>query len=294
MTQTRHQRKAFGRLFRKLGGATKIISAVDAPSSFRSWLANILLRDISTEPPAQILPLKHVRLQQLADARINTPSFRYWLRGELNPAELKAFLRSHGRISLRNVREERLLEETPKLPVEYDKSDWDFIIDFCSKHNRQYHTLVNEALPLSDSLMAGNIILLGSGKYIVSYFEGYGTPRDVDDKSSAELKVYLRPFDTEGPIWAPRIFEGLVAQLQATHLNFSPIEPKTFEFSIYKYDVGLLQRPEIFWEWRSGSAHDLYTVVARMLERVDSHEMIFDLSRSGIPVSELNGRSLPV
>ncbi len=277
MKRTRHQRKAFGRLFQKLGSVTDIIRAADAPSFFRSWLGHILLKNISQKPQMQILPLKHTRLEQLAEAGFNCPDFCYWLRGELNPLELKDFLEKYGRISLRNVTEERLLEQTPKLPVEYDQNDWDFISDFCSKYNRQYHTLVNEALPLKDSLIAGNIILLDPERYVVSYFEGYGTPRDVDDKGSSELKVYLRPFNTPVPEWAPKKLEELVAQLQTSHLNFSPITPKTFEFSIYPYPVGLQQRPEVFWEWRSGSTHDLYTIIARMLERADSHELIFHL-----------------
>lgn len=281
MRRTRHQRKAFGRLFQKLGGLTDIVSAADAPAFFRSWLAGLLLKKNPGKPQMQVLPLKHVRLRQLAEAGFNCPDFRYWLRGELNIPELKSFWEKHGRLSLRNVREEVLLEQTPKLPVAYDKEDWGFIADFCEHHNRQYHTLVNEALPLRDSLVAGNIILLDAERYVVSYFEGYGTPRDVDEKPSSELRVYLRPFDARVPEWAPHGLEELVARLQASHPSFSPVIPKTFEFSIYPYPVGLLRRPEVFWEWRSGSSHDLYTIITKMLERADSHELIFRLPSPG-------------
>ena len=130
--------------------------------------------------------------------------------------------------------------------------------------------------------MTGNIILLDAERYVVSYFEGYGTPRDVDDKP--KLKVYLRSANELAPEWTPKKLEEIVLELQSSHLSYSQIMPKTFEFSIYPYPVGILQRPEIFWEWRSGSAHDLYTIVARMLERVDSHELILRLSSLQEPV----------
>lgn len=291
MGRTRHQRKAFERLCRKLG-LSNIIKAVDAPAPFRSWLANIILRYVPRESPAMILPLKHIRLQQLADESFNVPVFHYWLRGELKNriSELEDFWKKHGRISLRNVTEEKILDQTPKLPVKYDQSDWDSISDFCLRHNEQYHTLVNEALPLRDSLMAGNIILLDSERYVVSYFEGYGTPRDVDDKPSSELKIYLCSSRDQAPGWAPRQLEELVPRLQMFRTDFRPI---TFEFSRYPYPVGLLQGQEVFWEWRSGSAHDLYTVVARMLERADSHELIFQLPAED-PIPEFSGRSFPV
>lgn len=275
MRTTRHQRQAFGRLLRKLGSAAMIIRAADAPSSLRSRLGRVLLRKIPEEPQRQMLPLKHVRLQQLYEAGLNCPPFRFWLRGELNPEELQEFLRMHGRISLRNFTEERILDPTPELPVAYDRSDWNFILDFCRRYNRQYHTLVNEALPLSDSLLAGNVIVLDAERYMVAYFEGYGTPRDVSAKVSSELKVYLRPFDAPAPQGVPQQIEEIVAKVRAFRPDFRPI---TFEFSIYPRPVGLRGTPEIFWEWRSGSAHDLYAVISRLMERVDAHELTFQLS----------------
>ncbi len=280
MVRTRHQRKTLARLIEKFG-INNIFRAIDGPSGFRKRLVEVLMKDPYSKPQKQILPLKHIRLQELLDAGINCPPFLYWLRGEIKIGELKDFWKKHGRISLRTVTEEINLQPTPKLPVAYDKSDWGFITGFCIEHNIKYHTLVNAALPLEDSLLAGNIILLDPDHYIVSYFEGYGTPRDVDDKDFSELKVYLRSFGNLVPAWAPPQIDEIIGKLKEFKPDFRPI---TFEFSIYPYPVGVLKRHEVFWEWRSGCAHDLYTIVTRMLERVDSHELTLRIPRQVVNV----------
>ncbi len=270
MARTRNQRRGFGRYIRThFPGATRFIRAADGHTVLGTWISRMLLAPNEKLVAPQMLPLKHVRLQELADAGFNCPDFRFWLRNQLRLPELEAFYKKQGSISLRTVTEENPLEETPKLPVAYDVSDWGSIAHFCGRYNRQYHTLVNEALPLRDSIYAGNIVLLDSRRYLISYFEGYGTPRDVDDKTS-ELNVFLRAFGVEAPNWIPESIRMLGERFEGFRPDFRPM---TIEFSLYPYPVGILRQSEIFWEWRGGSTHDLYTVVASLLERGDSHEL---------------------
>lgn len=273
MKETRHKRQAFGRRLHKERGALRLVCPVEIPSATRNRCGAVLLKEVTGNQQAQILPLKHRRLQELAEAGFNCPDSQFWLRGQLNTTELREFFKRYGRISLRNFTEENALAETPKLPVAYGRNDWGFIEEFCERNNALYHTLVNQFLPPDESLVAGNIILLDSKRYAVSCFEGSGTPRDVDDKIS-ELKVYQRNFVDSPPTWVPRTLEELVAQLRKFHPNFRPM---TVEFSIYPYAVGMRARPDILWEWRGGSAHDLYTVVCRLLENT-AHDLTLALT----------------
>ncbi|MBI2109384.1 MAG: hypothetical protein HYT93_04425 [Parcubacteria group bacterium] len=277
MKQTRNQRRAFGRFINKhFKSATRIIRVADGHAIIGSWLARLLLRKSSNYSLERMLPLKHLRLQELAHAGFNCADFRFWLRNELSVEELTVFFARHGRISLRNFTEEDPLKETPKLPVAYDVDSIDTVLRFCNKHNENYHTLVNEALPLKDSLLAGNIVLLDNARYLVSYFKGYGTPRDVDEKTS-ELHVFLRRFGSRAPDWAPESLRLLGDQLASFRSDFRPM---TIEFSLYPYPVGVLKRSEVLWEWRGGSTHDLYTVIASLLEKGDSHELKMTFSDS--------------
>lgn len=267
-TRSRNQRRAYGRWLRKKFGLTlKLMRSADSPSVVGSWLAKIAGKETFLGTKALLLPPKHIRLQELADAGFNCPESRFWLRGRLDIQELAEFFDKHHRISLRNFTEETVGEETPKLPVAYDQSDWGSIVEFCRRHNRAYHTLVNRALPLGDSALAGNIIL-DAKRYFVCYFEGYGTPRDVDDKVS-ELRVYMRQFGSKGPQWIPEL-DILAEDLGAFHPELRPL---TVEFSLYPYPVGIQNTSVIFWEWRSGSYYDLSTILMNLLEHADSHDL---------------------
>lgn len=259
MGKSRCDRSALGRRLRQLRGSTiHTVGAGDNPEAV-NLLGGPLIRRTSVKRPSeletQVLPLKNVRLKQLVDARFNCPDFLSFLRGELNVVEnvakLKEFWKKHGRITLRNFKEERLLDPTPKLPVAYDKSEWTFILAYCKTNNQQYHTLVNEALPLSDSRIAGNILLCDEENHAVSYFEGHGTPRYIDEGRAVELKGYRQRFGGKTPQWVPQEIEELVAQLREFRPDFRPM---IVEFSIYPYAVGTCKRREILWEWRSGYA----------------------------------------
>lgn len=214
MKRTGSQREAIARILKKLG-IINITKAADGPSPLGHLIGNLFRKRNIVVPKIQLLPLKNIRIQQLVDAGFNCPAFQSWPRGGLKLEELRSFWKKYSRVSLRNYREENILEETPKLPVVYDQDDWNFIADFCRRYNEEYHTLVNEALPLKDSLTAGNIVLLDAERYAVVYFEGYGTPRDVDtDEKSSKLKMYLRRFGVKPPEWVPEGVQKPIGQLQ--------------------------------------------------------------------------------
>jgi len=272
--RTRHQRQAFGRILKKLG-AGRLMRAIDGAPRIGSWLGSILngfSEEIHTRP---FLPLKSVRIQQLADRGFNCVDFRSWLRGELNVSVLKEFFEKYGSISLRTFTEEHPDAQTPKLPVMYGMHDWDSILEFCARHNRQYHTLVNQSLPLEHSLMAGHIIIDGEWVTLAA-FEGYGTPRDVDERVS-RLKVHQGKFGDPVAGWVSEELANLAMRLR----HFQPIRPVTFEFSLYSYPVGVLKTPVVLWEWRGGAAYDLRTVISRLLPNT-RHELVIELPRSPI------------
>ncbi|MEY4722737.1 MAG: hypothetical protein RLZZ324_250 [Candidatus Parcubacteria bacterium] len=270
MTRTRNQRRAFGRFIMKhFPEGWRLTRFADGHAVIGNWLSRAFVGTPPVAPQPQHLPLKHTRLADLEHAGFNVADHRAWLRGELDEPALEAFLRQHGSISLRNFREETPGEPTPKLPVEYEQTDWHHVREFCREYNRQYHTLVNQALPLGESLYAGNVILMDDARYVVSYFQGYGTPRDVDATPNGKLNVFMRSFG-DAP---PHVPEGL-RDIGERFKTFLPQHrPMTIEFSIYPHAVGRLRRPEIFWEWRGGSTQDLHTVIARLLDRVSAYDV---------------------
>src|SRR6266404_5310498 len=158
MERTRNQRRGFGRILRGLGDLVNPLRSVDNPSRIRTLLGEIPSRKVDVVPEKQLLPLKHLRLRQLADAGFNTPDFEFWLRGQLLVPKLlefhKKYVERNG-ISLRTFTEETILQETPKLPVKYCQRDWNIVLDFCGQHNQIHHTLVNESFPLEQSLITG-------------------------------------------------------------------------------------------------------------------------------------------
>ena len=81
MRRTRNQRRAFGRFINKhFKSATQIIRAADGHTIIGSWLARLLLRKSLCRTESRMLPLKHLRLQELAHADFNCADFKFWLR----------------------------------------------------------------------------------------------------------------------------------------------------------------------------------------------------------------------
>jgi len=274
MDQSRHQRRAFARVRERFGDLIRLVRAADRPQVIQNILARVFTAKPGAVPQRIALPLKHLRLQELVDRGFNTPEFMVCLKGELDIFLVYQFLCKHGKISLRTFREEHFSDPTPKLPVEYDRDEWSVIRNFCEQQNRDHHLLINQALPLSRSLYAGNIILPDADSYVVSFFEGYGTPRDVDDQVS-RLKVHKRRF-TDPPPQIPNDIIALALELQ----GFRPkLRPLTVEFSVYPDPVGLCKRRAVVWEWRGGAEQDLATALPRLIEGAEQYDMNVHLER---------------
>jgi len=248
MGRTRHKRQADAKHTRiKHPELYKLFKASDDAGRIRSWLTKLIDRPIIPSIPigAQ-LPLKDERLQQLCDLGINTADFRSWHRGKLVVHELEELHATYNRLSLRNFREENYGDPTPKLPFECDVTKWDFIRNFCRDNNREYHTLVNEALSLDDSICAVNLILLDDKRYIASCVEGRKTPRDIDEPD-AKLAMFMRDFEATVPSWTPEFIPDMANRLR----NLVPfIRPITVEISQYPdhFRIGKLGQPIIAWE----------------------------------------------
>ncbi len=247
---------AFERVASRIRKSTLLsLGAADKPEQVNKAFRPLIFKEAVEGSAAVIFPLKDARLNELVRAGFNCPRFRSWPRGKLDLQELREFrelLRvARQGISLRNFREEKILEPTPMLPVAYDQTDWAFIEKFCTEHNRNFHTLVNEGLPLNDSEFAGKILLRSDETYTVSCFEGYGTPRFVDDGTAKSVKVYHQKFGLRPPEGIPESVEALVLRLKSFRENFRPM---IIEFSVYPYDVGIQKQKTILWEWRSGRA----------------------------------------
>ncbi len=242
--------------------------AVENPGLIKNFLAEILTRPNISNPVVEV-PLKNTRLQQLADAGFNYVDFRFWPKGQLNLSELEKFFGFYGKLSLRNFTEEKYGDPSPRLPVMYNVGQLSLVRSFCLENNKSYHTLVNEVLPLEDSVCSGNLVLWDDQSYLVSCIRGYGTPRDVDEKD-APLLVFMGSFGERTPDWTPPFITDMADSLH----NFLPkLRPITIEFSLYPYEVGQLKRKEVFWEWRGGSLYDINVMAAHCLTQSNSYEI---------------------
>ncbi len=210
---------------------------------------------------SQEYPLKHIRLQQLSDAGFNVANFICFppqtLKG--HEEELRAFLAKHSTISCRHFHQDEKVHF--KCPVKYEQTDFNTILDFCLSNNEgtneaktAFYTLCNEAINLKDSICAGNILVLNEQAYFIEYFNGPGTPRDIETKGPDELKTYSKtigqPAEGEKP---PDDILHMVMDAK----KFKALENKAYivEFSLYPYPIGRNQTHVICWEWRWGWLH---------------------------------------
>jgi hypothetical protein len=177
------------------------------------------------------------RIQELEEAGLNVADFICFAPGELDEAKVKKFFLKFKRVSCRTFSANE--DKEFKTPVKYEIDELDDVLDFARKHNKRYFLLINEALPLADSVMAGNIFFNSREDFLCEFFRGPGTPRDVDSKELQ--RVDARRF---GSTRAAEI-DLLVDAVQ--HFRHRPV---IFEFSLYPYPVGRRRERLVFWEWR--------------------------------------------
>jgi hypothetical protein len=182
-------------------------------------------------------PLKVRRLEQLDEVGLNVADFICFPPNELRVGPLRGFFNDYKQVSCRTFAADE--DKEFKTPVKYEISEFDDLLNFATAQNKKYFVLVNEALPLTDSLIAGNIFFNSSSDFILEYFRGPGTPRDVDTKPLQHLR---------SPDVGSLAGSGL-EPLPACVARF-PQRPAIFEFSLYPYPVGRRKQNLIFWEWR--------------------------------------------
>ncbi len=125
-------------------------------------------------------PLKVQRLEQLDSYGLNIADFICFPPGELNAAEVRSFCNKYKSVSCRTFAADENKEF--KTPVKYEISDVNDVLAFAKAQNKRYFVLINEALPLSDSVIAGNLYFNSQFDFLCEYFKGPGTPRDIDSK----------------------------------------------------------------------------------------------------------------
>ena len=182
-------------------------------------------------------PLKVRRLQQLDDLELNIADFVCFPPGELNVKGLRQFFSKYKSVSCRTFAADE--DKEFKTPVKYEISNAGELLDFARAQNVRYFVLVNEALPLKDSVIAGNLYFSSPTDFLCEYFRGPGTPRDLDHKPIE--RVDAADFGSLHGLGLEPLPE-LVARF--------PYRPAIFEFSLYPYPVGRRRNQLIFWEWR--------------------------------------------
>ena len=191
-------------------------------------------------------PLKNVRLQQLYDAGFNIADFVCWPPGRLDLTELKTFFEKHnGRISLRHFPADEFMKHaTPFFP---DQTDWDTIQKIAVEHNKDLYCLYNEVIAPSDAIFTANIILLDERNYKIEYFEGPGTPKDIERGTVKNLKIFERQIGVPMDPNVPEELKRAASYFKSFESTFRPV---IIEYQIYPYAMGKRQSRDIAWEWR--------------------------------------------
>jgi hypothetical protein len=180
-------------------------------------------------------PTKVRRLQQLEDAGLNVAPFVCFPPGELKISDLKRFFERYGPVSCRTFAADE--DRDFKTPVIYEVDKFDVLGKFARLQNKKYFLLVNQALPLADSRVAGNLLFRSENDFLCEYFRGPGTPRDMESRDV--MRFTASNFGREA--WIMKLVT-LVSRFRQ--------RPAIFEFSLYPYPVGQRKENLVFWEWR--------------------------------------------
>jgi hypothetical protein len=190
-------------------------------------------------------PLKHVRLQQIYEAGFNVADFICFPPNEFNEDLLRSFFAKHGKVSCRHFHSDE--KRNFACPFLRDVTDVEKAVNFCKEHNRTYFSLINENLVTADSIYAGNVWLKDDRNYLIEYFEGPGTPRDLENMDADRIKHFKREIGEPMDQSAPEALKRLAYNFQKLVPHIRPV---MLEFSVYPYAVGRRRSNEVCWEWR--------------------------------------------
>lgn len=154
----------------------------------------------------------------------------------------------HGKISCRHFHADEFKKNA--CPFLRDVTDVEAAVAFCREHNQAYFSICNENLVTADSLFAGNIWLKDDRNYLIEYFEGKGTPRDLEHMRPEKIKRLTREIGQPMDPSAPEALKKIAFHFQKLVPHIRPI---IVEFSIYPYPIGRRQTHEVCWEWRKAT-----------------------------------------
>jgi hypothetical protein len=184
-----------------------------------------------------VYPLKVRRLEQLDEVGLNVADFVCFPPNRLNLGEIRSFFKKYKSVSCRTFAADE--DKAFKTPVKYEIRNLNELLTFAREQTQSYFVLINEALPLADSVIAGNLLFKSRSDFLLEYFRGPGTPRDIDSKPLTRVDTSHFPFITATGL-------GMLPDL----VDRFPYRPVIFEFSLYPYPVGRRREKLIFWEWR--------------------------------------------
>jgi len=197
-------------------------------------------------------PRKHERLQDMLGNGLNVADFICFEPNQLEEKKIEKFFEKHRKVSIRHFHEDEV--RFPKCPVLYDADNLKKVIEFAKENNKRFYTLINQSISVRDSLFCGTIFWIDDGlrdrKFIMEYFNGIGTPRDIEKKNQSQLIHQYGPIFLTIQTQDPK-YEQLKVIVNETW-RATALRPIIFEFSYYPYPVGKLQKRQIYWEWRLG------------------------------------------
>lgn len=194
-------------------------------------------------------PLKDRRLRQLDVMGLNIVDFIHFAPGEFNASQTREFFNIYGRVSARTF--SSFEHEVFSGPIRYEMDTFKDVEDFCTANNRDYHILVNEAIPVKDALITGKIMWLDDLRYHIDYFLGRGTTRDVENRGGDLVAVDGVACRHEPLSRDAQTNIALSALVEKTKQvpEFLGTDSVLLEFQIYPYRIGRRKEKLIFWEW---------------------------------------------
>ena len=180
---------------------------------------------------------------------LNIVDFIHFAPGEFNASRAREFFKAYGRVSARTF--SSFEHEVFCGPIKYEMERFEDVEKFCTQNNRDYHILVNEAIPVKDALITGKIMWLDDLRYHIDYFLGRGTARDVENRGGDLVAVEgvasrHEPLSSDAPTNT-----ALLALVEKTRQvpEFLGTDSILLEFQIYPYRIGRRKEKLIFWEW---------------------------------------------